>query len=772
MKANYSLYTFPIFFGLLFLLFSCSTVKYVPENEYLLNKATIKVNNKDIEKEELNSFLRQKENLRILGVVNFHLWLYSRSPENKPNSWFRKIGEAPVIYNEGLTERSKTQLIQYLHNKGYYNAQVIEEVAQHPKKPKVNVVYNINAGEPYRIRKINYPFSDSTLRNLFFEAKGDRWISAGQIFDIDQLDKNRQKITDLFKNHGYYYFDKNTIYYLADTTYYTNEVDLELHFKQSDEGQTLENNPYETVSINKINIHFSPNTSDRFGPNLLIDTFKTSTYTLYLPRKYKYKPDFFEGFIKVNPGEKYKLNTIKQTFNGLNRLRQFRFININFDKPDIDVNNNSLDCNINIAPLNKQSTSFDIEGTNTSGNLGIAGNLNYQHRNLFHRAEVLKFNIKGAMERQLAVVENESKDFNTREFGVEGNFIVPKLIGPGNFLNYFNDFLPQTIFTAGYNYQKRPDYTRTITNFKIGYDWKTSEFVRHTWNVVDFNKVSLYQFEPSFINSIKDLYIKSSFTDHLVFATNYTYLYNNQKINEFKNYSYFRVSFESAGNVLDILSNLVGSKSYSAEDSLGLGEINYQKVLNTRYAQYLKTDIEVRKGYIVDKYNSVVWRAFLGVGVPYGNFDVLPFEKKYFTGGANGIRAWQVRSLGPGTYKVPINAYPNQSSDIKIEANIEYRFKLIKMLEAALFLDVGNIWAINSNDNRPGATFLFDKFYKQFAVGTGTGLRFDFTYFIFRLDLGMKVRDPAQDLGNGWIIGNRKLKNDDFNISFAIGYPF
>ena len=177
-------------------------------------------------------------------------------------------------------------------------------------------------------------------------------------------------------------------------------------------------------------------------------------------------------------------------------------------------------------------------------------------------------------------------------------------------------------------------------------------------------------------------------------------------------------------------------------------------------------------GYVIDKYNSVVSRVFIGVGLPYGNFDVLPFEKKYFTGGANGIRAWQVRSLGPGTYVAPPNAYPNQSSDIKIEANLEYRFKLVSFVEAALFLDAGNIWAINEKDNRAGAQFEINKFYKQIAVGTGAGLRFDFSYFLFRLDLGMKLHEPSQIPGNGWIPGKRPITSDDFNLSFAIGYPF
>jgi len=249
-------------------------------------------------------------------------------------------------------------------------------------------------------------------------------------------------------------------------------------------------------------------------------------------------------------------------------------------------------------------------------------------------------------------------------------------------------------------------------------------------------------------------------------------VFNNQQISQRTNYTYLKFSFESAGNLLNLFSWASGADKIADSDTVGISTPGYYKILNTRYAQYVKADFEFRYGYMIDPYNSIVGRVFAGVGLPYGNFDMLPFEKKYFTGGANGIRAWQVRSLGPGTYQAPVEAYPNQSSDIKLEANLEYRFRLINILEGALFLDAGNIWAINDKDNREGAKFEIGRFYKQIAMGAGLGFRFDFSYFIFRLDLGLKLRDPSQKSGNGWIIGNRKLNNDDFNLTFAIGYPF
>ena len=376
------------------------------------------------------------------------------------------------------------------------------------------------------------------------------------------------------------------------------------------------------------------------------------------------------------------------------------------------------------------------------------------------------------MERQQAFVSNESLDFNTRELGVEGTLIVPRLIFPMSLVPSFGNILPKSLFTLGYNFQQRPDYTRTISTLRIGYEWMTSEYQRHNWNLMDFNLVNLSSFDTDFLNSIYDLYIRESFTDHLILATNYSYVYNTLTVKARESYNYLRVSAESSGNFLNLFSVMTGARKTTETDTTGLKPASFYKLLDTRYAQYVKGDVEFRKGYVLDKYNSVVGRLFLGVGMPYGNFDVLPFEKKYFTGGANGIRAWQVRSLGPGTYQAPEGSYPNQSGDIKLEANLEYRFKLIKFLEGAFFLDAGNVWAINEKDNRPGAQFNFGRFYRQLALGTGTGFRFDFTYFVFRLDLGLKMRDPAQPEHNGWVTGARRLTGNDFNLSFAIGYPF
>ena len=757
-------------------LFSCSPVKFVPGNKYLLNKVEVNVDNPKVSKDEVKSFVRQKENYKILGFAKFHLWLYNLSSKKKTDDWLKRIGEPPQVFDETLAKRTEDQLKQFLNNKGYFHASVNTEAILKDKKRKANLKYQIETGEQYKIRKINYHVSDSALRSLFLSDSTKTYIRPGTPFDFYLLDKQRLSIVDLFRNNGYYYFSKDDVKYLADSSKYSKEIELDLFIGESNELQTDSAEFFTPYYFNDFYISVLPGTTSVTAGqnvgNVFSDTLFLDNFTFYCSNQIKYRPNLFQRSLQMQSGSLYNSTTVENTFTAFNRLRQFRFIDIQFDEPQTLRDSNLLDCHIRLAPLNKQSTSFDIEGTNTSGNLGIAGNINYQHRNLFKGAEVFQLGFKGAMERQQRVVDNVPEYFNTRELGVESNLIIPKLMGPGNFIRSFDEFLPKTVITVGYNFQRRPEYTRTISNIKFGYDWMTTKNFRHTWNLIDFNMVNLFKFDPGFIDLIKDLYIKSSFTDHLILAMNYSFVYNTQQLNSKQSYSYLKFNLESAGNLLNLLSSVTDQPKVQSIDTIGLGTTEFYRIFNTRFAQYLKSDLEYRYGYTIDKYNAVVARAFVGVGLPYGNFDVLPFEKKYFTGGANGIRAWQVRALGPGTYKAPVDAYPNQSGDIKLEANLEYRFKLVGFLDGALFLDAGNIWAINEKDNRPGAQFQFDKFYKQLALGTGTGFRFDFTYFIFRLDLGMKLRDPAQELKNGWIPGIRPYTTDDFALSFAIGYPF
>lgn len=753
---------------------SCSQTRFVPEEKYLLSKVELEVDNPDLNKDEAKSFLRQKENYKILGFVKFYLMLYNLSSKKKTDDWLKRIGEPPQLYDEVLAERSNEQLRQYLDNKGYYRADISNVVTFDKKKQKAELKFNIESGDRYTISNVRYHFENAALRDIFLSDSSRQQIKAGAPFDIYELEKQQERIVKLYRDNGYFYFSRNQVRYLADTTLLEKQALLDLYIGETREAQIDSTKILKPYYINNFYYSIIPGNSPvgsyQFGGTVFTDTIHWDNANLYVTKQFQYPPSLFIRSTQIQSGDLYKTSDAEQTFNALNRLRQFRYVDIQFEETYPERDSNQLDCKIRLAPLNKQSVSLDLEGTNTSGNFGVAGNVYYQHRNIFKGAEVLQLRLKGAIERMHRTIEGKSEYFSTREFGSEANLTIPKLLGPGKYIRSFERNLPKTIVNLGYNYQRRPEYTRTISNVRLGYEWKTSQDVSHLWNFLDMNLVHLYEFDPDFIESIKDLYIKSSFTDHFIFAMNYSLIFNNQRLNLKDNYTYARLNVESSGNSLWLLSTLTGQDKHVRE--LEGDTLVYYQFLNTQYAQYLKADLEVRRALRIDQYNTVVGRAFIGVGIPYGNSKVLPFEKQYFTGGANGIRAWQVRELGPGTYKAPEGVYPNQSSDIKLEANLEYRYKLFGKLDGALFLDAGNIWAINKNDNREGALFKFNRFYKQFAVGTGTGLRLDMNYFILRVDMGMKLRDPAADPGQRWIIGNRSLTGDDFNFTFAIGYPF
>ena len=768
----------PVILLVLSLLSSCSSTKFVPEGKFLLNDVDIHVDNKQISKGELKTQVQQKENLKILGFMKFHLAIYNLSSRKKTNDWLKRIGEAPVIYQESQTVRSKEQLAIYLQNKGYYNATIQDTVIYHSSRSRVNLVFDIETGKPYRIRHYSYDIKDEKIRPLIVNDSIHQRVKENDIFDIDQLNQERERLVTRMKNHGYYLFSNDYIQYLADSSLNSRQVNLTIEISDADLKDTIEAVQHHKQFVVRkyfISPDISPPQLSSGGrKNIKQDTISDPPYFFIYNGKMRYRPQLFEDLNRIQDSTFYSLRNVEKTYRSLSQLQQFRVVNLNFNVVD-SLKNDSigiLDCNFQLSPLSRQGFSVDVEGTNSSGNLGVAGNLNYQHRNLFHGAEIFNVTLRGAFERQQALVNENSLNFNTREFGIEGSLTLPKFLSPIHGKHFFSFQVPQTSFTLGYNFQRRPDYTRTITNFRFGYNWKSSAFRTHFFNLIDVNYVNLSAFNEEFINSIEDLYIKSSYTDHLISALSYTYVSNTQNLSRRDNYRYFKWSFESAGNLLDAFIKLTGKNEITNIDTLTNEPTHYYQVFGTRFAQYLKTDFEYRYAYMLDNLSSVVGRVFVGVGLPYGNFDVLPFEKKYFTGGANGIRAWQVRTLGPGTYKASENDYPNQSADIKLEGNLEYRYRLLGRVEGAFFLDAGNIWAIDDKDNREGAQFKFDRFYKELALGTGTGLRFNFNYFIFRLDLGMKLRDPSLEPGKRFIIGNYPIQGKHFNLSFAIGYPF
>lgn len=768
---------FFILTGMLIGLSSCQMVKYIPDNQFLLAKSKILVDHKIIDNQELKILLKQRSNTKIFGFWKFHLGLYNLSNSKKEDGIFKRIGEAPVIYSAELTRKSMNEMTRYLHNKGYYQALVIDSVI-FKKNKKAEIFYKVSTRTPTTINTYKTEIRDGAIQPFQRHDSLKLSIKQNDLFDTDVLSAESKKVLSAFQNDGFYRLNKNQIYFEADTTFKPNRVNLKLVVEKeniSDDPTVVKVRDHQRFTFR--NFYFYTDFDARkstgaiengFNQELKNDTIHIGNQYFISKGKMKYRPELLSNMNHIGDLGYYNLHLVERTYNDLFLLRLFKLINIRFvetNKVD-SLGNPTLDCIIQLSPAIRQSYSVSAEGTNSLGNLGVAGNLGYQYKNIFGGGELLDVNLLGATQKQKYGRGDSINTFHTYESGIETKITLPKFLAPIKPVNFFKFATPQTLMGLSYNYQSRPDYTRTILRASMGYQWKTSDITSHRFNVIDMNMVKMFAYDSTFVARIENLYIKSSYTDHTISAWNYSFIRNTQNIQKQSNYSYIRANFETAGTVLYGASKLFDRKLHAIDS---IGNLKYH-FLGTPFAQYVKTDFEYRKGFVIDKYNTFVIRGFSGIAVPFGNSDQVPFERKYFTGGANGIRAWSVRTLGPGSFKANLNEFPNQSGDIKLESNAEYRFKMFGPLEGALFVDMGNIWSLK--DNRPGAEFAFSRFYKEIAIGSGAGLRYDFSFVIIRVDLGVKLHDPSLDEGYRWIPAHNMLTKNNVNLAFAIGYPF
>ena len=749
---------------------SCSITRHVPENQYLLDKYDIKTENGKINRDEITNYIRQKPNKKILGF-KFHLSLYNLSNKDKDNffnRWLRSIGEEPVIYDEFSRQKTVSQLELYLRNKGYYNSIVQDTTIL--KNRKARTIYNLTLNEPFKIESIKYMFEDTTLSSYILPDTINSLLTKGQLFDVDVLSDERERLEILLKNQGFYNFSKEYIFFNADSSFVSNMVKVTMVIKNFSEAITPDRfheipHPRYKIGTVNINVNYLPgealaNNQEYFAS---LDTIVFDNINIIFSSQLDVKPSVVTSYCYIIPGQYYQLNNVNRTYRHISLLQLFRLITIEFrEANEIEQDGTRLlDCHIDLAQFTLQSFAVELEGTNSSGNIGAAGNLIYQHRNLFVGAENFDMRLKGAIE-----TIRETRDYsfgNMIELGAETSLRLPKFLLPFPTEQFIRKFSPFTRISLAYNYQQRPDYTRTVANASMSYNWRGNRNLAHIVSPVELNLVKMPFKSQQFIDWLEGKYIFYSYQPHLITISSYSLIFNNQNIQKTRDFMYIRFNGESAGNMLYSAYKLGG-----VDDSGGA-----YSLFNTNFSQYVRGDIDFRFYNIVDEDNSFVYRIFAGAGYPYNNSTALPFEKKYFAGGANSIRAWQVRNLGPGSFRDTAQSlYPNQTADIKLEANLEYRFKMFWLLEGALFVDAGNIWAITQNDERQGALFEWDKFYKDLAIGTGFGARFDFSFFIFRLDLGIKARDPSAFHGNKWIIGARKLTRDDLTLNLGIGYPF
>ena len=704
----------------------------------MLNKVRVVTDGdyKDINTTAMKEYVRQRTNSRWLSTVKVPLAVYSLA--GRDSSWasriLREIGEAPVLYDTLLAKLSCEDLKQALANKGYLDSEV--ELYLDVKKRKVKAIYVLHPGTPYMISHFEYDIQDSVISNML-AVRGIN-LHEGMQFSADGLNAERSQITSWLQDRGYFRFNKEFINYRARRNAEEHSVDLKM---------TL--HPYRRSEDDSASMHSQYYIRDvKFLNNTSADS------TIHLRRKVLKENTFLEE------GKPYSASQLQNTYNHFGRLGAVKYTNISFEQtPDTTL----LDAKIQIQPSKPSTISFQPEGTNTAGDFGAAASLTYQNRNLLRGSELLSVQLRGAYEAIKGLEGYSNQDF--LEYSLESRLSFPRFISP--FLS--QDFRRRIIATSDvsllYDSQDRPEFHRRVLSAGWHYNWKPqSKFSNYRIDLIDLNYVFMPWISETFRHEYLDntenynAILRYNYEDLFIMKTGFGYAYNNGR-------TALKTNLETAGNLLDLYSGMINA----SKNSYG-----QYKIFNIAFAQYVKADIDFIQRLYEDDNSQLVMHAGLGVAYPYGNSTVLPFEKRYFAGGANSVRGWTVRSLGPGRYKDKdgkIN-FITQTGDIKLDLNLEYRSHLVWKFYGALFLDAGNIWTIREYKDQPEGQFKFSRLLDDMAVSYGLGVRLNFDYFIVRFDFGMKAVNPAfESEDTHYPIIHPRLSRD-LAFHFAVGMPF
>lgn len=760
-----------IFLMLLLGLSACSVSKFIPEGHYLLDAVKIESDNKEVKPSEMRAYVRQTSNAKWFSLVKIPMYIYSAAGRDSTkwiNRLLYRMGDAPRIYDPELTEETREQMEQAVRNMGYMGAQV--DAVEVRKGNRLKVHYVIRAGEPYTVGSVAYDIDDYHIAEYLRADSVHRMLAPGMRFDVNVLDQERQRITQYLQNRGYFRFNKDFITYQADTTLYSKQVGLTLKLAPYRRKKEDTPAPHKQYHIRDVNFIFDSDFSDLSTTGLAgLDSVRSGGVNFYYKDKLYLRPRVITDYNRLQTGDLYRLRNVQSTYNALGRLNILKYSNIRFEE-DVKSDSACLDAFVTLSRNKNKSVAFEIEGTNSAGDLGAAASVSYMHRNLFKGSETFSIKIRGAYEA-ITGLEGYANS-NYMEYAVEAGLNFPEFMFPFLSSDFKRRIRATSEVTVKYNWQIRPEFERTVASAAWSYKWSKRR-ASHRFDVFDLNYIYMPYRSETFRSYLDEMdqrnpLLRYSYEDLFIVRMGYTYTYNSSgaasmKTAQRNSYS-IRFNIEESGNLLYAFSKIVNRHPKNGE-AFQMGNIDF--------AQYVKMDIDYAKNFMIDYRNSLVFHVGVGVAVPYGNSKSLPFEKLYFSGGANSVRGWSVRSLGPGGYRGDANSldYVNHTGDIKLDLNLEYRTHLFWKLNGAAFIDAGNVWTIRSRDMQPEGQFKFDRFYKQLAVAYGLGIRFDLDFLILRFDGGMKAVNPMYTGKNRYPIVSPDFKRD-FTFHFAVGYPF
>ena len=772
MKKTTLLHIYICFTLIVLLLPGCSVNKFIPEGGYLLDDVKIESDNKEIKSSQMNQYVRQSPNAKWFSLFRFPLYIYSASGMDSTkwiNRFWRKLGDAPVIYSKDAAQETQQEIEKAVRNMGYMGAVV--DLKEEAKGKRMKVSYDIHSGSPYIINNIAYDIADSKIRSYLEADSAQTLLHEGMRFDVNVLDEERQRITQYLQNRGYYRFNKDFITFQADTMLNTHKVDLTMElasFQIRKEDMPEEHRQYRIRNVNYIlDADFTVPSAQALQS---FDSVRSGDVSLFYKDKLFLRPKVISDYNFLIAGNLYRSRSVQNTYSALSRLSILKYSNIRFNEV-IENDSAYLDAYITLSRNKNKSLSFEIEGTNSAGDLGAAASASYTHRNLFKGSETFTIKLRGAYEAVSGLEGYTSSNY--MEYGVESSLNFPEFMFPFLSSDFKKRIKATSEVSIKYNWQIRPEFERTLASAAWSYRWTRRGKANHRFDLLDINYIYMPYTSPTFddyldrMDEVNPL-LRHSYEDLFIVRLGYTYTYNSAGGNTMttanRNSYSVRFNIEEAGNLLYAFSRLINKKPRYGEA--------YQ-LANIDFAQYVKADIDYAKNFVIDERNSLVFHAGLGVAVPYGNSKSLPFEKLYFSGGANSVRGWRVRSLGPGSYRGDGNTidYVNHTGDIKLDLNLEYRTFLFWKLNGAAFIDAGNVWNIRNQGIQSEGVFKFNRFYKQLAVSYGLGIRFDLDFLILRFDGGMKAVNPMYTGRDRYPIISPDFKRD-FAFHFAVGYPF
>ncbi len=745
------------FIAVVAMLFSCSETKSLQEGQYLYDGAKISIKSKPgikkkegkALKSELKELIRPEPNGSFLGVkVKLLIYNLAGTPKGKGiRYWIReRLGEPPVIASYSVMEKSRAVLQNRLENRGYFKDTVLLDTTY--KGRKLRAGYTAEIGYQYKIRQVIYP-SDTDSLGLQISRMAKRSVlKKGDPYNLDVIKNERTSIDVRLKQQGYYYFNPDDLIFKADSTVGDHQVDLTMLIKKSTVPQAKE-----IYRIGDVIVFADYDINTDTGAAVQ-QVPKFHGYTIIDPGK-KIKPEVISRALVFKPGALYNRRDHDLSLSRLISLGVFKFVKVRFD--DTDTAKNTLNAFYYLTPTQKKSIRFEVSGLTKSDNAnGGQVSVNWRNRNFFHGAELFTVNVYAGLEKQFI---GKGKSINTNKLGLDFNLYFPRIIAPFRFPTN-SGFIPKTRLNLGYEYFNRKDqYTLNSFKTSFGYIWKESAAKEHTLDIIRFNFVNPTNIDPAFQLALDtNIILARSLERQFIVGPVYNFNLNTQlRPNHKKNNFYFNGNLDLSANLLGIISGADITKGKE------------KKIVNTPYSQYIRAEADFRHYLNFSQYTVLATRLTSGIGYAYGNSFTMPFVKQFFAGGANDIRAFRSRSLGPGSFYAgnrDTAFLADQPGDIKMELNTELRFKIVSVVRWAFFVDAGNIWTLRYDSVRPGSQ-ISKNFLQQVAVGVGTGLRIDVSILLLRLDVGIPVREPYLPEHQRWVFDSKNLV-----FNFAIGYPF